>query len=167
MRTAMSARPFLNQSRAEPAVGMAGPPKPVRWATVLMIIVAVLNLLGALLGALGFVVGGLSILDRGDERGSGLALTGVIIGAVVVAILLVFLWLTAKVRRGRPWARAMATILLLIGIVLTGLDTGRSLAGDPVVVPLLAIVELALMIVAVLLLWAPARAKAYFSTGGR
>lgn len=157
----MSAQPTV-----QPPAGLAEPPKPVRVATVCMVIVSVLYLLGALLGALGFVAGGLSILERGDERGGGLAVTGVIIGAVVLAVLVVFLWLTARVRRGRSWARTVATILLAVGIVLLAPDTWRSLTSDPVVIPLLALVELGLMVAAVLLLWIPARARAYFASGG-
>jgi hypothetical protein len=154
------------QSTIHPPAGLGEPPKPVRVASVFMVIVSVLYLLGALLGALGFVVGGLSILDRGDERGSGLTVTGVIIGAVAVAVLVVFLWLIARVRRGQPWARAVATVLLAVGIVLTAPGIWRSLTSDPVVIPLLAIIELGLMVAAGLLLWVPARARAYFSAGG-
>ena len=139
------------------------PPKPVRRATVMMYVLSVLFVLGYLLGAAGFVVGGLAILHDGDEQGEGLAATGVVLGVVVIAVLAALVWLTTRVRHGHGWARLWASVVMLVGLVVTALDSWHKLAADPVVIPLAGLVETALLLSALLLLWVPAPARAYFA----
>jgi hypothetical protein len=153
----MSATPMT------PVVPPTEPPKPVRRATTLMFLLAALYLVGLLLGALGVVVGGLSLLRRGDDQGKGLTAVGIGLAVIVLAVLLVGLWLAVKVRRGHRWARLFTTVLLMVGLAATILDSWHLLTANPVVVPVVGIVKVALMLAVLLLLWMPASARAYFA----
>jgi membrane protease YdiL (CAAX protease family) len=141
-------------------------PPPVRRATKLMLVLAVLTFGATFLVALGMATaGGVAFVQDGNDE-AGVA-TGVVLAiAVIVGVLAGGLcWLAIQVRRGHAWARTLATVLLVVGGVFALLQVVRHLSTDPIVIPLFDGLQLAFIISSLAHLWGPAEARAYFATG--
>lgn len=142
-------------------------PASVRLAGVLIYVLALTYLLGLILAAFGFTAGGVWLAQRDDERASGLGAVGLVLALVVLVVLAILLWLTTRLRRGHGWARALVSLVLVVGAAAAVLQSWTELTGDPVVVPVVTVVRFLLMVAILALLWLPERAREHFAVGAR
>lgn len=146
-------------------------PQPVRIAVWLMWVGAAIALISLVLGAVR-----LSSLDKAELRDQLEASTGdnvtqsmvdaAYLGAAVFAIgigvigLLLWLWMAWKNGQGRSWARVLATVLAGLNVLVVLFALMRGAGG----VTISQIVNLALAIVIVVLLWRPESSQ-FFNAG--
>lgn len=153
----------------------AEPPQPLLNGVRLMYLGAALSLLGGL----SFLTQRDALVDAGrdanEELSSGDKLTpdqidaaanaviGLFIGISVVAAL-IWLWMAAKNKQGRSWARTVATVLGGLNILFTVLSLGQGAGGVNLVTNLLS---LALSVVILYFLYRPESSQYYAAQSQR
>lgn len=161
----LPAAPPLSGNEITPGAAAPAPP-PVRLAGIEIFVLAVLNLVGIVVA-----VGSRSrIVDQLHK--SSTQLTGSQINAaatvsiafsvvISVASAALLVWLGVKVLRGRNWARITVTVLLVLGVLSGVYSLVRS--GGGVASLVLELVSLVISVTVLVLLWAPAAARAHFA----
>lgn len=144
-------------------------PNPVRLAAVGVLVLAVVNLadIAVAVSSRSLVVDRLRSSTAGSRlTGSQLdiaATTSVVTSAVIsVAFAALLVWLGIKVLSGRNWARVAVTVLLGLGVLSTAysLTTASAASAGALV---LEAVSAVLSVLVLVLLWAPAAARAHFA----
>ena len=141
----------------------AAPPRPVRTAAVLLVVIAVLELA---IVATNFVIPSLggTVTSVGDVAGSSFATglqAGVWIGAVLRLVLVaLYVVMALAVRSGRTWPRTVTIVLAALGVLsvlLTGVGAAFTAGAGGSALPLVTLgvqlIALAAQVAVVVLLF--------------
>ena len=141
------------------------PPQPVRTAVLLMWVGAAISALSVIIA----VVQVDTIREQLSRQGlpAGTSLDTVIATTIAVAVVVgaigVALWVLMAVmnRRGKVWARIVATVLGALNVLLTLLTVSGAAGATPTLSLLVGVVSLVLAAVIVFLLWRPEASRWY------
>jgi len=91
------------------------------------------------------------------------AVTAAIVGTIAVGLLSVVLWVLMAVmnRRGKPWARIVATVLGVVNVLVNLYAILEEAGGRPSISLVSGVVSLLLAAVVIFLLWRPESSRWY------
>jgi len=141
------------------------PPQPVRIAVLLMWVGAALAVLGIVLTVAQSDAIREQISSQQLPAGTSIdaAVTGAIAVAVVIGVIGVALWVLMAImnRRGKVWARIVATVLGGLNVLLNLLAIGGAVGATPGLSLVVGVVSLLLAAVIIVLLWRPESSRWY------
>ncbi len=141
------------------------PPQPVRTAVLLMWVGAAISVLGLVLTVAQTDAIREEVSRQQLPAGTSLdALVSTTIAvAVVVGVIGVALWILMAImnRRGKVWARIVATVLGGLNVLLNLLAISGAAGATPTLSLLVSVVSLLLAAVIVFLLWRPESSRWY------
>jgi len=154
----------MSQPSATPA-SQPGPPQPVSIAVKLMWAGAALTVLGVVLGLTQTEGVREELSSQQLPPGTTLdaAVTYAIAAAIVVGVITAALWVLLAImnRRGKPWARVVATVLGVVNVLVNLYAILEEAGGRPSISLVSGVVSLLLAAVVIFLLWRPESSRWY------
>lgn len=141
------------------------PPQPVRTAVRLMWAGAAISALAVILTVA--QTGAIREQLSGQQLPAGTDLDAVVSATIAVVVAIgvigVALWALMAImnRRGKAWARIVATVLGALNVLLNLLTIGGAVGATPTLSLLMGVVSLVLAAVIVFLLWRPESSRWY------